>query len=143
MRSRRRHLRARTRTAPMACSSLPAMRASLASLVAAMLVAACSASNPTPESTAATKPAESGTPDPATPSPTAAADDGAATPTTDAPPIAADAKAEIGKPAPDFTLVDLDGKTHKLSEHAGKIVVLEWFNPQCPFVNYAHGDGPL
>jgi peroxiredoxin len=58
-------------------------------------------------------------------------------------PIAEGAKAELGKPAPDFQLVDLAGKTQKLSDHAGKIVVLEWFNPECPFVNYAHSEGPL
>ena len=51
--------------------------------------------------------------------------------------------AEIGKPAPDFTLTDLDGNQHKLSQYKGKTVVLEWFNPQCPFVVYAHGEGPL
>lgn len=42
--------------------------------------------------------------------------------------------AEIGQPAPDFTLVDHEGKTVKLAELKGKIVVLEWTNPQCPFV---------
>jgi peroxiredoxin len=42
--------------------------------------------------------------------------------------------------APDFTLTDLDGKDHKLSDYtkAGKIVVLEWFNPGCPFVVRHH-----
>jgi len=42
----------------------------------------------------------------------------------------------IGEPAPDFTLVDMEGKRHRLSEYTkqGKIVVLEWFNPGCPFV---------
>ncbi|MCP4808015.1 MAG: redoxin domain-containing protein [Proteobacteria bacterium] len=50
----------------------------------------------------------------------------------------------IGEPAPDFTLTDLDGNTVTLSEHADEVVVLEWFNPGCPFVVYAHGDdGPL
>ncbi|MCB9714003.1 MAG: thioredoxin family protein [Myxococcales bacterium] len=53
------------------------------------------------------------------------------------------ATAELGKPAPDFTLSDVDGKSHSLSQHAGKLVVLEWFNPECPFVKYAHGEGPL
>jgi glutathione peroxidase-family protein len=43
-------------------------------------------------------------------------------------------QAEIGKSAPDFELKDLDGKVHKLSDYAGKIVVLEWTNPNCPFV---------
>lgn len=51
--------------------------------------------------------------------------------------------AELGQPAPDFTLTDLEGKEHKLSEHRGKIVVLEWFNPGCPFVQNAHLEGPL
>src|SRR5690606_10590326 len=53
------------------------------------------------------------------------------------------APAMVGKPAPDFELVDLDGNAHKLSDHAGKLVVLEWFNPGCPFVDYAHAKGPL
>jgi peroxiredoxin len=53
------------------------------------------------------------------------------------------ASAELGKPAPDFTLVDTDGKTHKLAELRGKTVVLEWFNPDCPFVRFAHTKGEL
>lgn len=51
--------------------------------------------------------------------------------------VQADApKAAVGQPAPDFTLVDLEGKEHTLSEYtdAGKVVVLEWFSPMCPFV---------
>jgi peroxiredoxin len=51
-------------------------------------------------------------------------------------------KATIGKAAPDFTLTDLDGKTVKLSDYKGKVVVLEWFNPECPFVIAAYS-GPL
>jgi peroxiredoxin len=48
--------------------------------------------------------------------------------------------AEVGKPAPDFTLKDTAGKTHHLSDYAkeGRIVVLEWFNPDCPFVKKHH-----
>lgn len=76
-------------------------------------------------------------------SPAAASKDGASTAPAAVAPIAADARAEIGKPAPDFTLVDAEGKPHALSEHAGKLVVLEWWNPGCPFVAYAHGEGPL
>lgn len=53
------------------------------------------------------------------------------------------AVAAVGKPAPDFTLQDLDGKSHKLSDLRGKTVVLEWFNPQCPFVKKAHTVGSL
>lgn len=48
------------------------------------------------------------------------------------------ATAQVGSAAPDFTLVDVDGKEHKLSSYAGKIVVLEWFNPDCPFVKKHH-----
>ena len=60
-----------------------------------------------------------------------------------APPIAPDAHAEVGRPAPDFTLVDLAGKSVSLHDYAGKRVVLEWFNPQCPFINLAHTKGSL
>ncbi len=43
------------------------------------------------------------------------------------------ADAQVGKPAPDFTVKDIDGKTHKLSDYKGKIVVLEAYNLDCPF----------
>lgn len=46
----------------------------------------------------------------------------------------AKARAELGKPAPDFTLKDVDGKEHKLSDQKGKVVVLEWTCCECPFV---------
>lgn len=50
-----------------------------------------------------------------------------------------DAKgAKIGEAAPEFTLTDVDGKTHKLSDYKGKIVVLEWFNPECPAILQHH-----
>lgn len=53
-------------------------------------------------------------------------------------------KAEVGKLAPEFKLKDLDGKETKLSDHKGKIVVLEWFNPGCPFVVAAYDEkGPM
>jgi len=47
----------------------------------------------------------------------------------------------IGRPAPAFSLTDTDGKEWSLTAHRGKTVVLEWFNPDCPFVVYAHGEG--
>jgi peroxiredoxin len=50
---------------------------------------------------------------------------------------------EVGKPAPDFTLKDLDGKDVHLASFKGKVVVLEWFNPGCPFVQKAHTKGSL
>jgi peroxiredoxin len=60
------------------------------------------------------------------------------------PPAAEPAEpATSGPSAPDFTLGDLDGNQVSLSSFRGKTVVLEWFNPGCPFVKYAHGTGPL
>lgn len=48
----------------------------------------------------------------------------------------------VGSIAPDFSLSGSDGKTWKLSEQKGKVVVLEWFNEGCPFVkkHYASGN---
>ena len=46
---------------------------------------------------------------------------------------AAFAAAEIGKPAPDFSGTDINGKTIKLADYKGKIVVLESYNSDCPF----------
>lgn len=53
------------------------------------------------------------------------------------------AHAEIGKTAPDFTLKDVDGTEHKLSDMKGKIVVLEWINHQCPVVNRCHASNTM
>lgn len=39
----------------------------------------------------------------------------------------------VGEEAPAFSLKDLDGNTHSLADYAGKTVVLEWINPNCPF----------
>jgi peroxiredoxin len=49
----------------------------------------------------------------------------------------------VGSAAPDFTLTDANGKTHSLSEEKGKYVVLEWFNPECPFVKKHYGSGNM
>jgi peroxiredoxin len=49
--------------------------------------------------------------------------------------------AELGEPAPDFDLGDTKGKTWRLSEHRGRVVVLEWYNPHCPVVAKAHARG--
>jgi peroxiredoxin len=43
--------------------------------------------------------------------------------------------ADAAQPAPGFTLTDTHGKQHKLSDFAGKFVVLEWLNHDCPFVH--------
>lgn len=47
---------------------------------------------------------------------------------------------EIGGKAPDFTLPDSKGKTVSLSEYKGTTVVLEWTNPNCPFVQRQYRD---
>jgi peroxiredoxin len=52
---------------------------------------------------------------------------------------AARANVEINKPAPDFSLPAASGKTHSLAEFEGKVVVLEWTNPDCPFVKKHYG----
>ena len=41
---------------------------------------------------------------------------------------------KVGAPAPNFSLPDSQGKTRSLGDFKGKYVVLEWFNPGCPFV---------
>ena len=41
-------------------------------------------------------------------------------------------KAEVGQAAPNFTLKTVDGKEWSLSDAKGKLVVLEWINPECP-----------
>ena len=51
--------------------------------------------------------------------------------------------AAVGQQAPDFSLPSIDGKTIRLSDYRGKTVVLEWFNPDCPFVRTAHLEGNL
>ncbi len=50
------------------------------------------------------------------------------------------AQAEVGKPAPEFALKDVDGKVRKLSEYKGSVVVLEWINQKCPFSDVKHQD---
>src|SRR5436309_2185938 len=45
----------------------------------------------------------------------------------------------VGSAAPDFSAPDANGKTETLSQYKGKYVVLEWFNPECPFVKKHYG----
>ena len=53
------------------------------------------------------------------------------------------AAAEVGKPAPDFAATDINGKTHKLSDYKGKIVVLEAYNLDCPFCHNHFATGAM
>ena len=45
----------------------------------------------------------------------------------------------VGSAAPDFSAPDANGKTETLAQYKGKYVVLEWFNPECPFVKKHYG----
>lgn len=114
-----------------------AMRASLlwfgsfgsfASLFACALTLGCNKTDPkpaAPDPSAATAPA-------ATPASGVATTSAG---TTD--------KAEVGKPAPDFSLKDTEGNLVRLADFKGKTVVVEWFNPDCPFVKKSHEKGSL
>ncbi len=100
---------------------------------------------------APTAPTGEGDAAPTAPAPTGEADAAAAPPAGDAgaqgaAPSAAPTAgqtAELGQPAPGFTLNDLEGKPVSLADYKGKTVVLEWFNPDCPYVRHAYTEGPL
>ncbi len=55
----------------------------------------------------------------------------------------AQSTAKVGEKAPSFALTAVDGKTHEPASAKGKLVVLEWFNPDCPFVKRAYNEGPM
>ena len=43
-------------------------------------------------------------------------------------------EAKLNEQAPNFKLMDSNGKEHSLSDFKGKLIVLEWINYECPFV---------
>ena len=53
------------------------------------------------------------------------------------------AEPKPGDPAPDFSLTDLHGQKHSLADYKGKYVVLEWNNPDCPFVRKHYDSGNM
>jgi peroxiredoxin len=53
------------------------------------------------------------------------------------------AEVEVGKAAPNFSLPDTNGKTHNLADLKGKYVVLEWYQPDCPFVRKHYRSGNM
>ena len=53
------------------------------------------------------------------------------------------AAASVNKPAPNFIAADTNGKTHRLADFKGKVVVLEWTNHDCPFVRKHYGSGNM
>lgn len=58
-------------------------------------------------------------------------------------PALAEDKAKVGEKAPGFTLQDQDGKEHSLSDYEGKVVVVEMFNEECPFVVKHYREGHM
>jgi hypothetical protein len=56
---------------------------------------------------------------------------------------AAFAAVEPGDTAPDFSLTDIHGQKHSLSDYKGKYIVLEWNNPECPFVRKHYDSGNM
>ncbi len=48
-----------------------------------------------------------------------------------------------GQPAPAFRGVDVNGKPVSLADFRGKTVVLEWNNPNCPFVQKHYTSGNM
>lgn len=53
------------------------------------------------------------------------------------------ADAVPGNPAPAFETSAADGKTHKLSDYAGKWIVMEWYNKDCPYVKKHYGSNNM
>ena len=53
------------------------------------------------------------------------------------------AQAVVGQAAPAFTATDASGKQVKLADYKGKYVVLEWTNPECPFVQKHYDSGNM
>ena len=54
-----------------------------------------------------------------------------------------DGAAVPGNPAPAFSLTDIDGKTHSLSQYRGSYIVLEWINFDCPYVRKHYESGNM
>ena len=49
----------------------------------------------------------------------------------------------VGQPAPAFTATDVSGHTVNLADFKGKHVVLEWVNPECPYVRKHYGSANM
>jgi peroxiredoxin len=52
-------------------------------------------------------------------------------------------RVNVGAPAPMFTAPGADGKPHSLSDYSGKLIVLEWTNPVCPFTAVKYKSGAM
>jgi peroxiredoxin len=51
--------------------------------------------------------------------------------------------ATVGAPAPEIALQSIAGAGVKLSQYRGKHVVLEWVNPECPYVRKHYGSANM
>lgn len=62
-----------------------------------------------------------------------------------APPARADGlgRVEIGQAAPPFTAMGADGRRHSLADYAGRVVVLEWMSPVCPYTQLKYRSGSM
>lgn len=56
---------------------------------------------------------------------------------------AACADAMVGNKAPNFQANDIEGKPQRLSDYAGRIVVLEWSSPECLYSRRYYDNGTL
>ena len=53
------------------------------------------------------------------------------------------ATASVGQPAPAFSVSDAAGKAVSLADFRGRTVVLEWVNPECPYVRKHYGSANM
>jgi peroxiredoxin len=58
-------------------------------------------------------------------------------------PVLAGDPPRVGGAAPAFTARDMSGRTVSLSSFAGRTVVLEWTNPECPYVAKHYNSGAM
>jgi AhpC/TSA family len=52
-------------------------------------------------------------------------------------------RVNIGAMAPSFSAKGADGRQHRLSDYGGKLVVLEWTSPVCPFTAVKYKSGAM
>src|ERR1700679_1498592 len=62
--------------------------------------------------------------------------------------VAAPARAKgegraIGKPAPNFPIADIDGTTQSLAKYRGKVVVIDWVDPDCGYDSKHYKSGNI
>lgn len=58
-------------------------------------------------------------------------------------PTPAEARADVGARAPDFSAPDTTGAVRTLAEFAGRTIVLEWTNKDCPYVRKHYNSGNM